>query len=393
MTIVGALPGPIPGRPSGGQRKFATTSQTRYIAPISGKDTNTGLAGSPWKTWGRYLDFVGPAYIDDGAIHTLLYLEDAPASDPILPPNVGSAGAMFIQADTSAIVTLRASSFTAVQLPVPATNTPYEISDGALDWTPYVQKQILDVRTNALAWVMKNVGGGSARNSIPAGGFGAGDDYQIRSIPKIGAIKFTNSVVAGGTITISNLEFVDGCIVPRLGFIDVVGNSAVAFDQCHLGGSTGRPMQGYYSASSCIIVDPSWVGSPVLNNVGILGLNTVVAFATDGSFISMNSCNIQDAILLIEHAAVFADSLAIFDSPDVGTQLDQNGSLEVISDLYGAGNASFGALIYTGGSQITWQNAAPTLTGAAGQVSVGGAVPTWAGTPIDVFGAVAAQSL
>lgn len=395
MTQVSVLPGLIPGRPSGAQQLFAQTTVTRQIAPVTGKDTNSGVPGSPWKTWRRYLDYVGPAFIDSGAVHQIFYTEDAPASDPIILPNVGSTGNLVVAADPSAIMTVHMGAFDNVQVNSPAGNLAYEVTNGALNWTPFVQLRILDVTASRFAWILSDQGGGTARVSIPTINFAIADSYVVQLLPKIGAICFDGSqVVAGGGITFNDLIFDTGAVVPQLGTITPSGTSAVSFNGCHLGGATGIPMQGTYNAFECMIVDPQWNAAlPVLDHVGILGTGGLVGIF-GGTFVIMADCISQSASF-----EVFAGLLAavtdvgIFDAAFDGIAVDVGGKVQASAGLYGAGNGGFGALVRTGGNAVTWQGAAPTITGSSGDASVGGAAVAWGAAPIDTFGAVIAQSL
>lgn len=394
MTVATVLPGIIPGRPTGSQQRFSQTTVTRYIAPSSGNDANAGTLAAPWKTWRRYLDYIGPAYIDGGATHTLLYLESAPASDPILTPNVGSTGRLSIAADPSAVLTVHSGIFSAVQLANPATNTPFEISDGALDWTPFAQMRVFDTSSGDIAWIFQDQGGGAARTSLPfLSSFVMGDSYVVQSVPTIGAISFVGAVIAGGLIVIADLAFASGCIVPSLGIVTSSGNSAVNFGRCHLSGNSGKPMQGTYYAESCLIVDPQWNdATPILQNVGMMGgISGIVGVYN--AFVIAIQCNVQNASVQVEQGPLFVDDLAIFDAGQEAIVLDVGGHAQAVGALYGAGGPSFGALVRTGGNSVTWQGTAPTLTGAAGDASVGGSVVAWGAAPLDNFGAVIAQSV
>lgn len=244
-----------------------------FVDATNGHDENTGIDDThAIKTNAELMRRWGGPVVEVTSSITLTYLTATPASDPLNGRVVVAAGGAFAMASVPTVV--RSSTFTAVTAINRATAQPLHVTDGAVDWTADVGRQLVisaGARVGMRAWVAKNMGAGVGRLSpltlCPTVDYGSptlatpvvGDAYQVRTLPSVYVGTF--EIVAGtgdipgsvSTCSVSDLGFnggygvrgtfrisgtmgqVRGCLFAS---VRVASDRACTFSSCKFDGTT-----------------------------------------------------------------------------------------------------------------------------------------------------------
>ncbi len=189
---------------------------TWYIDPINGDDENDGLtSGTAIKTHREYERRTGTESPSPTA-DTNIYILNPFPYDPLIhfqrrvPTGLVVTRIMYHGSQTVS----HTGTFSSVTARSASTNVQCTVADGTFNWTPYVGKMIRVPARNAYAFIIKNLGAGSARLSTWATGdvfsmaevttVTAGDTYEIVELQSFGGI-----FIASPDINTSSLSFYD----------------------------------------------------------------------------------------------------------------------------------------------------------------------------------------
>lgn len=394
-----------------------------FIDPVNGADNNNGnTPTAPLKTHGELVRRLGDGLqasvtgadtVVGGSVYsvtTIYLLGDLPESDQIDLEVVLRHAGIWIYQGTRSV--LRSSAFTAVTAQNRATNTPWSVTDGALDWTPFVGKRIRvtsGVNFNQTAWVAKNLGAGAARISSPAnpnypppstnlafastnpGVFSNGDPYVIEQLSKayIRHMEIEGDFSSGA---IGTLAFVDldlrGVVDPFLtapNALSPQGGSFVNFVACEF--STARaytlPMSGILTSFvNCGFMKGVLSRGRTVFDAGLaLGASSFRLFgpsAMDGDFMMHGTpLQVLGTLLVAANVCAFDSSGAgiVVGEDFFGTSLSTLNIIDVLHgghDVWGSGNVGPGIRIGVG-VRITYATSVPTITGASDYVLAGAA--------------------
>jgi hypothetical protein len=384
------------------------TQAAWFVDSVSGKDENLGTtSGTALKTDAeRYRRWGVRANVSIDV--TVTYLNDLPTSDPINGEVwINTNGSLLMDGTTSA---LHAGTFSHVTAQATASNQAWEVTDGVLDWAPYINKQIVITNSSApgnigaVAWIAKKIGAGVARISqfeTMTLSFGiptlvtplVGDTYEVRKLTAV----TSGSVLLNATANITAF----GVRTPFVFFRSISFNSDPASFGVALAAPFASPgnmlvaalclwceftdcnfSDGYYDMIGC-----HFHGLQVFGNAG-LGLFGGLLTSFAGFESSRNSAIdgyvlAQGITFQVEAAgAVSIDQLGVFDSPGAGVLFYgvsqyQHGTNYVTDAIFGSGNL-VGMDVRPGASFV--YDVKPTIDGTTA-CKVGGTNKTWGTIP------------
>ena len=189
---------------------------TWYIDPTNGNDENNGLTNTTaiktHKEYERRTGAESPSPVAD----TNIYILNPFPYDPLIhfqrrvPTGLTVTRIMYHGSQTVS----HTGTFSSVTARSASTNVQCTVKDGTFNWTPYVGKMIRVAARSAYAFIIKDLGGGSARLSTWATGdvfsmaevttVTTGDTYEIVELQSFGGI-----FIASPDINTSSLSFYD----------------------------------------------------------------------------------------------------------------------------------------------------------------------------------------
>jgi hypothetical protein len=302
---------------------------------------------------------------------------------------------------------LRTGTFSAVTSKNPATQTPNDVSDGTLDWAPYVNKLIrikastTPNHVGSSAWIAKAVSAGQARVStwlnVSPGAFpsaadeinpSVGDEYEVLELPtitladsqiKVGtsvnqfnyASTFTTLSIQGGflsrfvggglTIEVLNCN-VYGWLFDGITLVNCALASTVINGKAYTytyGGLSGHVGVGEQNAVSG--------GTVVLTADHLVQTNKGWVASSAGELIIESACGFdctENAPFDVRPGSV------IYSHPQAAFTAER---------LWGANNSAYGVSVVAGSTMV--YTALPTITATTNSVLVGATARSWAQVP------------
>ncbi len=381
---------------------------TWYVDPSNGlaNDENSGLTNLlPLKTASEMTRRIGHGSKIDQV--TTLYIQSSlSATDPLsIVYHFGTAGSLRVIG--AATVVSGPSTFTGVTAINPATNTSLSVTDGALaSFAPFVGYRLRitsGARANAVAWVAKDLGANSARTSsfatysgtAPLATYNAGgaevtpvigDPYVIESLVQVPDLVLGYSSSQNATANPSDVYL----WFENVAFTGVAGAGAglgakiihapyalTLWLGCDL--RLVSVSNGYIYSVGCrhssVAVQTGfanlWIQSGLIAGptAVVVGMGVHAYFANNTLF---QACKIWAR----RGGTAVCTSCGVFDANSYGVRVDGAGGLR-LTTLYGSGNATVGLEVDAGAASCHYTGtvAQLTITGAGGDLQVGGAVP------------------
>jgi len=303
---------------------------------------------------------------------------------------------------TATPTVLYSGSLTTVTQENPAANQSVELIDAALvgEWIPFIDKRIKltsGANVGALSWLLKNLGGNTARacrffpvdtavfpiasRFAPVDAL-AGDLYDIEELPTVSEVQVASIAASGDAVwpathfrvTFENLRIPgkqDGYniidshtarfVACELGSMEIKG--AVQMDACfftgHLSTRQARSICFGGAGSGCIISSygggDAWLRDMTLSEC-------VYIFISGGSVVELHNTGIIEGGL---H----------------GLWIGPRGVGDLVGELWGAGNVGYGIRVDGGGSFGLGYGNRPTITGTLGDWHIGADTVAHAGVP------------
>jgi hypothetical protein len=380
-----------------------------HINALTGSDSNTGLtAGTALRTHAEFERRIGHWNTLTAPVIDVFIDSDLPATDPINLILVMRAGGQQINYHGSRTTT-RSGTITGLTTLNRATNTPWAITDGAVDWTPDVGSRGRLVASGALFWVARATAPGTARISNPATfpQFAAnaeqldvtpvtpvlGEAYVIESLRRAYygcvAVNSQNNDTGAGVSTVQFLDFdwqkpansaVDAQMVPNT--ISGIFSPTVIYNGCKFNPDMGLLFGQIFTMICHYAGLIGFGGSAQVELEACLAFGQIIVHRSGANCFIDYDFLLQGARLTIRGTAwPRIGTLGVFDSPSDGIRCQQGATLNNknsesgTNQLYGSGNAGFG---YNGqsGSQLFYDASAPvpSITGTSGDFTLGGLV-------------------
>lgn len=397
----------------GGGGSNIITGPTWNVDPVNGSDANTGLPGSPVKTWRGLLSKWGTNAIlqPTGGTMTVTFLNSQPdRSDPVnLEDLIVADGCAVIIKGTP--TTTHTGSFTAVSPINRAANQAWQATDSALatSWTANVgiaSRLRVPSGPNAgnVLWVAKDLGSKQARLAAPlapndwlygAGSMGSisvSDPYVVETLTSIyvGECAPYASAVTGAS-TYPHVTFRDlmigegqpGAVMNLDGTCDL--NFEGCAVDCSLEAIVANGSSGVNFIDCCLSGDE--ISSGLLINFwgGLVIGGTAVGSAGffNGQVYVDADCLFQASVLSV--GCLVGGTFGFFDSMSVGVQVSSFALFKhntiVGSSIYGQGNAQYGVALSAGSNFNCTGSTVPTVTGTSGDFQMNGSTTACAWNP------------
>lgn len=212
---------PVPGSP------FWMTMPQWGIDSINGRDSNQGTLASPIKTAAEYTRRTDGRNRQISGPVDIFVVNSLPVDDPFLFTGWTTTHDAYQKLHGVATV-LRTGSLTGVRFYNNTTPLDWQITDGTLDWTPFVGHQIhitSGPAAGARGWIIKAVSPGVARidwlsvidPTDPANAIVEvpvpGNSYEIVSLPAVPNFQrdFVSRLSNSGDTANASIELIDFC--------------------------------------------------------------------------------------------------------------------------------------------------------------------------------------
>lgn len=374
---------------------------TWYLDPINGNDGYDGYTiNTPIKTWTHKADGSVGEFLRRNGLNSFInndlniyIMNDMPTTDEFrLYGAIGNAGTVYLHGIPTVIHSGVLSGITARN---PLLNQTDELTDGYMDWTPYIGNLVrvttatslnangYSITTPTHGWVAKALSTPNrARVSVMAsrtytpsdapfdseypGPVQVGSNYQILALPKIRSFYIDPRIVQLAILRLKiNMEFLD-IVVPNSAALDSQ-NYDVNMDSLQCWECS---FDNYYVVGGGSLINNSlirsgmyWSNSFTSNfglflNAAIYGVNgawQAYGALLQSSNVLLDPSNAGQANIQNHHASY---GIGIYDCASP-IQLGTNSNLQNESSIYGSGNTGPIFTINTGGyvsSSFTYQS-------------------------------------
>lgn len=343
------------------------TQPVWWIDPVNGSDTNSGIdRAHALKTFGEYVGRTGLRRPVANPVDIFITSSLDPA-DTLLVTGVITGAAGFLRIHGVPTV-LHSGTISAFQTFSQATNTPIQVSDGTLDWSPFVGRQIAFTSgpaAGARGNILKAVAPGSARIdwvTTPNGTLdpsylipNPGDAYEVHEIPQASQVDedLGGVFIADGLAHVL-VELLD--LSPAFPTIGILGYAGSVYQYMLFGSVLTYGVADQFvgclvaTGLDCIEGSLALSASSFLNAVLSVGASTFVSCA--GAIFQSSQAGVAAGGVLESHG--LGTGIGVFDSDSWLTfGQGEAGSFVVEGTLWGQNNTTFLVNITSGSSLLS----------------------------------------